>query len=89
MFSVCFLPAVLKYLNQLLKRQKKILWGKYCDRTIEVIMIAFPTVRAETFLFAQLRDEVGIYQSFMTYEMNLLGIQGKPEAFCLLLGKIQ
>lgn len=49
------------------EQKKKKLCGKYCDKTIEVIMIAFPTIRAETFLFAQLRDEVGIYQRLMTF----------------------
>lgn len=61
--------------------EKKKLCGKYCDKTIEVIMIAFPTIRAETFLFAQLRDEVGIYQRLMTFLWNAsLGYTGL--SFC-------
>lgn len=56
---VC-LPAVLKYLTLINFQRKKILSGKYCDRT-EVILVVFPTVRIETFVFAQLRAKAGIY----------------------------
>lgn len=64
-------------------KKKKILCEKYCDGTIELIMIAFPTIRAETFLFAQLRDEVGVNQSFMaSFLWNAsLGYTGQAQGF--------
>lgn len=59
MFSFCLFASSLEvpYLNQLLKEKKYPLG----NIVIELIMVIFPTVRIETFVFAQPRVESGIY----------------------------